>query len=278
MLEELIERGVTLSHRLAASLLMVDFENPVFSPRRAQPGGVRARQRATRRAGRRSRAAFVERRAGQRPAPACRPRRARVPRQPGRAGGRWRDEYQPAAIAAFSTAVAPTSARRSTAFAPLFELAESRRREFRRRPLAEFRLTTPTTNIPETAPLLEFDAPTAASVPRSEAHMALTRFDAPGFLDDLGRARALREWSQWIAAAARRGAEPRRRRRVANYGPRLQFFNPLRIAAGGRRGHQGHRLAGVPARAPGRTRPPTASAGARPTAAATTRTSTASGA
>jgi hypothetical protein len=34
-------------------------------------------------------------------------------------------------------------------------LAESRRREFRRRPLAEFRLTTPVTNIPENAPLLE---------------------------------------------------------------------------------------------------------------------------
>lgn len=33
-------------------------------------------------------------------------------------------------------------------------LAESRRRQFRRRPLAEFRLTTPTTNIPERAPAL----------------------------------------------------------------------------------------------------------------------------
>lgn len=33
-------------------------------------------------------------------------------------------------------------------------LAESRRREFRRRPLAEFRLTTPTTNIAEGAPTL----------------------------------------------------------------------------------------------------------------------------
>jgi hypothetical protein len=41
-------------------------------------------------------------------------------------------------------------------FDRLFELAESRRREFRRRPLAEFRLTTPVTNVPEDAPLLEF--------------------------------------------------------------------------------------------------------------------------
>ena len=35
-------------------------------------------------------------------------------------------------------------------------MAESRRREFRTRPLAEFRLTTPVTNIPEEAPPLEF--------------------------------------------------------------------------------------------------------------------------
>ena len=40
-------------------------------------------------------------------------------------------------------------------FDQFFRLAESRRREFRRRPLAEFRLTTPLTNIPEDAPFLE---------------------------------------------------------------------------------------------------------------------------
>jgi len=34
-------------------------------------------------------------------------------------------------------------------------LADSRRREFRRRPLAEFGLTLPTTNIPKDAPFLE---------------------------------------------------------------------------------------------------------------------------
>jgi hypothetical protein len=37
-------------------------------------------------------------------------------------------------------------------------LAESRRREFRRRPLAEFRLTTPTTNIPVDSPTLSMRA------------------------------------------------------------------------------------------------------------------------
>ena len=46
-------------------------------------------------------------------------------------------------------------------FDPLFRLAESRRREFRRRPLFEFDLTTPITNIPSDAPLLEM-TPTAA--------------------------------------------------------------------------------------------------------------------
>ena len=35
-----------------------------------------------------------------------------------------------------------------------FRLAEYRRRRFRRRPLAEFALTTPRTNIPEDAPPL----------------------------------------------------------------------------------------------------------------------------
>jgi hypothetical protein len=37
----------------------------------------------------------------------------------------------------------------------IFRLAESRRREFRKRPLAEFRLTTAMTNIPEGDPLLQ---------------------------------------------------------------------------------------------------------------------------
>ncbi len=44
------------------------------------------------------------------------------------------------------------------AFDDWTQLAESRRREFRRHPLAEFRLTTPTTNIAEDAPLLEMNA------------------------------------------------------------------------------------------------------------------------
>ena len=58
-------------------------------------------------------------------------------------------------IAQFVASVASTIDE-PDCFARIFELAESRRREFRKRPLAEFRLTTPVTNIPEDAPLLEF--------------------------------------------------------------------------------------------------------------------------
>jgi len=45
-----------------------------------------------------------------------------------------------------------------------FRLAESRRRLFRRRPLAEFSLTTPRTNIPEDAPSLRMSANGGVSV------------------------------------------------------------------------------------------------------------------
>ena len=68
----------------------------------------------------------------------------------------WRREYE-RRIEAFVQAVVPALATPAE-FSKIFELAESRRREFRRRPLAEFRLTTPMTNIPDTAPLLEMDA------------------------------------------------------------------------------------------------------------------------
>ena len=114
--------------------------------------------------------------------------------------------------------------RRRT-FSKIFELAESRRREFRRRPLAEFRLTTPVTNIPDAAPLLEMDAAGIVR-PKSEAHMALTRFDAPGFLTDWND-QAAKQWSKWVSDRldAVRDADGGG---AANFGPRLQFFNMLR--------------------------------------------------
>jgi hypothetical protein len=154
---------------------MIDCENPVFSPHRASlvafvPDSARLGEPAA------FTAAFVERvRAS---AGAAIPGRAEhdllanlaVPED------RWRQEF----AGRLSRVLAAVAPRLQTldGFAPLYELAESRRREFRRRPLAEFRLTTPTTNIPETAPLLEMTADGTVR-PRSDAHMALPRFDAP---------------------------------------------------------------------------------------------------
>ena len=82
VLEGLIARGV-LEPRLAASLLMVDCENPVFSPRRASLAAFVPRQRSSRRAGgvhRRVRRA----RSGERRCRHRGPRRARSPREPRR--------------------------------------------------------------------------------------------------------------------------------------------------------------------------------------------------
>jgi hypothetical protein len=49
-------------------------------------------------------------------------------------------------------------ARTKAGFDGWVRLAESRRREFRRRPLAEFQLTVPVTNIPSDAPALMMEA------------------------------------------------------------------------------------------------------------------------
>lgn len=63
--------------------------------------------------------------------------------------------------------------------------------------------------------------------------MALARFDPPGLVDDLSNAEK-QAWSDWVsqqldAARARDGRD----QGLANYGPRLQFFNPLRDAPAG---------------------------------------------
>jgi hypothetical protein len=58
--------------------------------------------------------------------------------------------------------------------------------------------------------------------------MALTRFDAPGFLKDLDE-QGLQAWSDFISQeldAARERQDPQ----LSNYGPRHQFFNPLKQA------------------------------------------------
>ena len=60
--------------------------------------------------------------------------------------------------------------------------------------------------------------------------MPLSHFDAPGFLTDLNAA-GLTSWSNFISDqldAARERVDPR----VSNYGPRHQFFNPLKQSPG----------------------------------------------
>jgi hypothetical protein len=142
-----------LPDKLAASLLMVDFCNPVFSARRAAllahvPGSASIGSASD------FPGSFVEQVAtAAATLPPGSPEHEFLDnwRLPDDA---WRPEYE-ARLSAFFAA--STGRLQSVGeFAPLFELAESRRREFRRRPLGtEFRLTTPITNISEDAPLLE---------------------------------------------------------------------------------------------------------------------------
>jgi hypothetical protein len=151
VLRSLRAAGV-LPDKLAAALLMVDFSNPLFSRRRASLLHHVPESAATGPASdfpARFLAAVEAAAAG---LPPESPEQElldfwRLPE------GAWRGHAE-ARLAAFFAALAPRLAD-AAGFAPLFELAESRRREFRRRPLAEFRLTTPVTNIPEDAPLLE---------------------------------------------------------------------------------------------------------------------------
>jgi hypothetical protein len=152
LLEQLLARQV-LSRKLAACLLMVDFCNPVFSPIRGAlmrhvpaealldgPGGLDEvlinAARASHDAGTGGRAEAELLAAWDTPDPV------------------WQQTFADR-IRGFMTAVLD-GINQPGRFARIFELAESRRREFRKRPLAEFRLTTPVTNIPDDAPFLEF--------------------------------------------------------------------------------------------------------------------------
>lgn len=154
ILKGLMKTGV-LPDKLAACLLMVDFCNPVFSVRRAAllphvpelatvgassdfaAHFVAAVEAATRNPNDTSpESEFL--------------RNWRLP------DNSWRSEFQERIDMFFAGVKASLASLQL--FSPIFELADSRRREFRRRPLAEFKLTTPVTNIPEDAPFLEFTA------------------------------------------------------------------------------------------------------------------------
>ena len=57
--------------------------------------------------------------------------------------------------------------------------------------------------------------------------MPMTRFDAPGFLQDWNEA-AAKKWSEWISSRLDEvRASDGSREGLSGYGPRLQFFNPL---------------------------------------------------
>jgi hypothetical protein len=152
ILEALLFSAV-ISRKLAACLLMVDFPNPVFSRRRAALMKYVPRSAAI---GQGDLAEFV-----------TAVERASEELPPGSPEAEflanWRlpnDGWQRAFEKRIEEFMANVGARLSSAAAvpDIFRLAESRRREFRKRPLAEFRLTTPVTNIPESAASLEFSA------------------------------------------------------------------------------------------------------------------------
>lgn len=150
VLRTLISHSV-ISRKLAAALLMVDFPNPVFSLRRPQLMKYVPQSAAANGAG--DLPEFVS------------SVEQAVRSLPGDSAeaeflANWRlaDTEWPSIFAKrIEDYMAKVGRQLNSPMAveDLFRLAESRRREFRKRPLAEFRLTTPMTNIPETAPLLQ---------------------------------------------------------------------------------------------------------------------------
>lgn len=151
VLRSLRDAGI-LPDKLAASLLMVDFPNPVFSPRRTAL--IRyVPESATVGSASDFPARFVDavRRAADGLPPDSGERQFLANwQEPDTA---WRAAFE-RRLADYFAALAPMMDDPQR-FEPLFELADSRRREFRRRPLHEFKLTTPESSIPADAPFLE---------------------------------------------------------------------------------------------------------------------------
>lgn len=147
-----LRRLDVLSEKLAACMLMVDFANPVFSTRRA---ALLAHVPERARVGASGDfadvfVAAVERAAQRLPADSAEREFLANWALP---ENTWRQEFERRLRTLFDHLHEQLAG--FDTFAPLFELAESRRREFRTRPLAEFKLTVPISNIPKEAPLLE---------------------------------------------------------------------------------------------------------------------------
>jgi hypothetical protein len=151
VLRKLLEAGVVTA-RFAASLLMVDFPNPIYSERRRQlmtyvPATARVTDAGSDLPGTMG-AAIAD---AARALPADSPEREflawwGVPED------RWRAEFT-IRIERYVAAIVERLAA-PAGFDDYVRLAESRRREYRRQPLNEFLLTLPTTNIPtDSAPL-----------------------------------------------------------------------------------------------------------------------------
>jgi hypothetical protein len=148
----LVQRGV-MSARLAACLVMVDFANPVGSPRRAallrhvpDTTGVTP----------------ISNLDTTLPAALLAAAQTSGPNSPeAEFETQWNlgaDAWQEALTARVQTLLAKIATKLDTddGCDEIFRLAESRRREFKRRPLAEFGLSLPqAVGIPETAPILE---------------------------------------------------------------------------------------------------------------------------
>jgi hypothetical protein len=151
VLESLRDAQV-LSDKLAASLLMVDFPNPVFSARRAallryvpESAAIGPDSEFTQ--------LFVD---------AVREAAAALTANSSehefianwdQPDASWRASFESRIRAYFAALLSMMDD--PLRFEPLFELADSRRREFRKRPLHEFNLTTPVSNIASDAPFLE---------------------------------------------------------------------------------------------------------------------------
>lgn len=157
VLEGLLRRRL-VSARFAACLLMVDFPNPVFSTRRSRLSAY-APASAMVATGTGGVASDLEERfvdAVRASAPESGGPEAEFLANWGLPVDTWQATFT-ARIKAYFVALA-AAASTEAGFDGWVRLAESRRRLFRRRPLAEFRLTLPMTNIPEDASALEMHA------------------------------------------------------------------------------------------------------------------------